>query len=71
MVPLMAGRLTHWAVFFQPRKPLRGSQPTGRREGEVGGIEEAKEAAIEFDLGVEAATDVEAGVSSGWSVQSR
>ena len=30
----------------------------------MGGIEEAEEAAIEFDLGVEAATDVEAGVSS-------
>ena len=52
---------THWAVFFQPQKPLRGSQPTGRREGKVGGIEEA---AIEFDLGIEAATGVEAGVSS-------
>ena len=30
----------------------------------MGGIEEAKEAAIEFDLGVEAATGVETGVSS-------
>ena len=48
---------THWAVFFQPQKPLRGSQPTGRREGEVGGIEEA---VIEFDVGVEAATGVKA-----------
>ena len=46
------------AVFFQPT----GAQ--GRREGEVGGIEGAEEAAIEFDLGVEAATGVETGVSS-------
>ena len=30
----------------------------------MGGIEEAEEAAIEYDVGVEAATGVEAGVSS-------
>ena len=64
----MPGRLTMpRGQSFQPRKPLRGSQPTGaqgRREGEVGGIEEAEEAAIEYDVGVEAATGVEAGVSS-------
>ena len=58
----MPGRLTMpRGQSFQPREPLRGSQPTGRREGKVGGIEEA---AIEFDLGIEAATGVEAGVSS-------
>ena len=64
----MPGRLTMpRGQSFQPRKPFRGSQPTGaqgRREGEVGGIEEAEEAAIEYDVGVEAATGVEAGVSS-------
>ena len=64
----MPGRLTMpRGQSFQPRKPLRGSQPTGaqgRREGEVGGIEGAEEAAIEFDLGVEAATGVETEVSS-------
>ena len=50
----MPGRLTMpRGQSFQPRKPFRGSQPTGaqgRREGEVGGIEEAEEAAIEYDV---------------------
>ena len=64
----MPGRLTMpRGQSFQPRKPFRGSQPTGaqgRREGEVGGIEEAEEAAIEYDVGEEATTGVETGVSS-------
>ena len=44
--------------------PYEPTGAQGRREGEVGGIEGAEEAAIEFDLGVEAATGVETGVSS-------
>ena len=55
----MLGRLTlPCGQSFHSRKPI------GRREGEVGGIEEAEEAAIEFDVDVETARGVEAWVLS-------
>ena len=51
----MLGRLTlPCGQSFHSRKP------TGRREGEVSGIEGAEEAAIEFDVDIETATGVEA-----------